>query len=162
MRPVETRWRTLWTSALALMLQVIPLPMWPAAVRPPPFAVLVLLAWSMVAPQLGGVGLGFALGLALDVWRGAVLGQHALATALIAYVTIRQRLIIRSKPVFEQTLLVAGLLLLWEIVVWAIDGWTGHSTTGWTRWLPVLTGSMLWPVASALFAVDGRSSRRGL
>jgi cell shape-determining protein MreD len=64
--------------------------------------------------------------------------------------------------VFEQTLLVAGLLLLWEIVVWAIDGWTGHSTTGWTRWLPVLTGSMLWPVASALFAVDGRSSRRGL
>jgi len=158
MRPVETRWRTLWTTALAFILQVIPLPMWLAAVRPA-FGVLVVLAWSMVVPQLGGVGLGFALGLALDVWRGAVLGQYALATALITYIAIRQHLIVRNKPVFEQTLFVAGLLLLWEVVVWAIDGWTGHATGGWTRWLPVLTGALLWPVASTLFAVNGRSRR---
>ena len=84
------------------------------------------------------------------MFKGAVIGQYALATSLIAYVTIRQHLMMRNKPVFEQTLFVVLMLFLWEIVIWAIDGWTGRSPARWLRWVPVFTGALLWPLLGPL------------
>jgi rod shape-determining protein MreD len=109
--------------------------------------------WSLNAPRAGGIALGFLTGLALDVFKGAVLGQYALATSLVAYVTIRQHLMMRNKPVFEQTLFVALMLLLWEIVVWAIDGWTGQNSIG-SRPLGARAG-----VGRALLAADHAGAR---
>jgi len=80
---------------------------------------------------------------------GAVLGQYALATSFIAYVSIRQHLLLRNKPVLQQTLFVAAMLLLWEIVIWAIDGWTGQASAGMGRWLHVLIGAACWPLIVA-------------
>jgi cell shape-determining protein MreD len=31
-----------------------------------------------------------------------------------------------------------------------IDGLTGHGFTKWVRWLPVLSGALLWPLVVAL------------
>lgn len=152
------RRRLLLTTLIAFVLQVVPLPVWVAAARPP-FAVLVVLFWSLIAPRIGGVGLGFLVGLALDVYRGVVFGQHALALAFVAYVAIRQHLIIRNKPMFEQTVFVALLLFAFEAITWAIDGFTGHATGGWLRWLPVLTGPLLWPLTAAWQASENRARR---
>lgn len=138
-----------WTSLAGLALQLLPLPALIAPARPA-FAVLAVVYWSMLAPRAGGIALGFACGLALDVFRGAVLGQYALATALVAYVTIRQHLLVRNKPVFEQALFVAAMLLAWEIVAWAIDGWTGQARGGWSRWLHVPIGALCWPLLAAV------------
>lgn len=101
-------------------------------------------------PRAGGIALGFFSGVAIDVFMGAVLGQYALATSLIAYLAIRQHLLVRNKPVFEQTLLVALALTIYEVVVWVIDGWSGHRMGGITRWLHVLTGAVVWPVVTAI------------
>ena len=35
-----------------------------------------------------------------------------------------------------------------EIEFWT-DGLTGHGYTGWLRWLPVLSGALLWPLVVA-------------
>jgi rod shape-determining protein MreD len=137
------------TSLLALVLNVVPLPSWLSVIRPA-FVVLAVIYWSLKAPRAGGITLGFLGGLAVDVFKGAVLGQYALATSLIAYVAIRQHLLIRNKPVFEQTLYVAVALFLWELVIWSIDGWTGGSPSGWLRWVPVITGALLWPLLGPL------------
>lgn len=131
----------------AFLLQVLPLPAWLAPLRPP-FLVLAVAWWSLAAPRLGGVGAGFFAGLALDVVRGAVLGQHALATALVAYVAERQHLLVRPKPVLEQSLFVLGLLVLWQAVVALIDLWTGHAGDGARGWVAVAVGALLWPVAA--------------
>jgi rod shape-determining protein MreD len=148
-RDFEPRAAMLLTSLLALVLNVIPLPSWLSVIRPA-FVVLAVIYWSLKAPRAGGITLGFLGGLAMDVFKGAVLGQYALATSLIAYVAIRQHLLVRNKPVFEQTLYVAVALFLWEVVIWAIDGWTGRSPAGWLRWVPVFTGALLWPLLGPL------------
>lgn len=141
------RLRLMLSLAVAFLLQVMPLPASLALLRPP-FLVLAVAWWSMAAPRLGGIGAGFAAGLALDVIRGAVLGQHALATALVAYVAVRQHLLVRHKPSLEQSLFVLGLLVLWQTVVGLIDLWTGQAGDGWRGWVPVAVGAVLWPVVA--------------
>lgn len=152
------RRRLVLTSLAAFVLQVVPLPWWLSIARPP-FAVIAVIFWSLIAPRIGGIGLGFLVGLALDIYRGVIFGQYALALSFVAYVAIRQHLIVRNKPMFEQTLFATALLVAFEALSLAIDGWTGNSTGGWTRWLPVLTGALLWPLTAAWQASENRARR---
>lgn len=137
------------TALVALALTVLPLPTWLAVLRPA-FLVLTVLYWSIAAPRAGGLGLGFACGLALDVFRGAVLGQHALALTTISYVAVREHQKIRSKPAFQQALIVFAALIVYEFIVFAIDGWSGHPLTSPLRWVHTVTGALIWPLTTAV------------
>lgn len=141
--------RLLLTVVVALVLSVLPLPTWLAAVRPA-FLVITVLYWSIAAPRMGGIALGFFSGLALDVFRGAVLGEHALALTAITYVVVREHQKIRLKPSFQQALIMLGALVAYEFILFAIDGWTGHPMTSPLRWIHTLTGALIWPVATAV------------
>ena len=141
----ESRTRTVLSTLAALALQALPLPATLAMLRPP-FAVLLVIFWSLYAPRLGGIALGFFVGLALDVLQGVVLGQHALATSMVAYVAVRQHLLVRTKPFLEQSLFVVALLAAWIAACWIIELFTGQSTGDWTRWLQAATGALLWPL----------------
>jgi rod shape-determining protein MreD len=149
----EPYWRIFFTVLLALFLSVVPVPSWFDATRPA-FLVLTVLYWSIAVPRAGGLRLGWVAGLALDIFQGSILGQHALALTLVTYIAVREHQKIRSKPVFQQSLIVLGLLLIYEFVVFAIDGWTGHVLFGPLRWLQILSGAILWPLAAGLL---GRS-----
>ena len=96
-----------------MVLTVVPLPTWLAIVRPA-FLVLAVLYWSIMIPRAGGVLLGFAGGLALDVFQGSLLGEHALALAFVTYLAIRLHLLMRAKPLFEQSLFVFAALMVYE------------------------------------------------
>jgi len=147
----ESRLRMLLTALVALVLTVLPLPPWLDVVRPV-FLVLMVLYWSVNAPRTGGLALGFFAGLALDVFQGPVLGEHALALALVTYMAAREHQRIRSKPAIQQAMFVLLALVLYELVLFMIDGWTGHAVTSWLRWVHTLTGALIWPPAAALFA----------
>ena len=71
---------------------------------------LTVLYWSVNAPRTGGIALGFFAGLALDVFQGPVLGEHALALALVTYIAVREHQRIRSKPAIQQALIVFAAL----------------------------------------------------
>jgi rod shape-determining protein MreD len=148
-RLAEPRGRMLITSFVALILSVLPLPGWLEIARPA-FLVLTVLYWSIAAPRAGGLALGFAAGLALDVFQGAVLGQHALALTVITYIAVREHQKIRSKPAFQQALIVFGALVVYEFIVFAIDGWSGHPVTSPVRWIHTVSGAILWPLATAV------------
>lgn len=152
-RVLEPRAGMLLTALTALFFTILPLPPWANVLRPP-FLVLAVLYWSIAAPRAGGIALGFLAGLSLDVFHGSVLGQHALALSVVTYITVREHQKIRSKPVFQQSLIVFGALMLYEFIVFAIDGWTSHPGPGAMRWVHTVTGAMVWPVANALL---GRS-----
>jgi rod shape-determining protein MreD len=141
------------TVLLALFLSVVTVPAWVDAARPA-FLVLTVLYWSIAVPRAWGLTLGWVAGLVLDIFQGSVLGEHALALSLVTYITVREHQKIRSKPVFQQSLIVMGLLFIYEFVVFAIDGWTGHVLYGPLRWLQVLTGALLWPLAAALLGMS--------
>ena len=52
----------------------------------PSFIGLVIIYWSIFAPHAGGIFAPWLAGLSLDVFKGEVLGQNALAMALVAYI----------------------------------------------------------------------------
>lgn len=154
----EGRGRLLVSAFVALVLTVLPLPPWLDVLRPA-FLVLAVLYWSVNAPRTGGIALGFFAGLALDVFQGPVLGEHALALALITYIVVREHQRIRSKPAIQQALIVFAALVVYEIVLFMIDGWTGHAVTTPLRWVHTLTGALIWPPAAAILAhAAGRRS----
>jgi rod shape-determining protein MreD len=137
------------SALVALILTVLPLPPWADVVRPA-FLVLTVIHWSVNAPRAGGLAIGFFAGLLLDVFQGPVLGQHALALSLITYIAVREHQRIRSKPAIQQALIVFAALILYEVVLFMIDGWTGNPVTSPLRWVHTVTGALIWPPAAAL------------
>jgi rod shape-determining protein MreD len=137
------------TALIALMLTVMPLPQM-LSVFWPNLLVLVVLYWSVMMPQAGGILIGFLGGLCLDVLTGTQLGQHALAFSLLCYLAIRLHLLVRAKPLFEQALFVLLALALYEGLLWVIDGFSSQSTGTWTRWVHIASGAAIWPVVAGL------------
>ena len=148
---VDSRGRLILSVLVALILTVLPLPPSLDVVRPA-FLVLTVLYWSVNAPRAGGLALGFFAGLLLDLFQGPVLGEHALALSLITYIAVREHQRIRSKPAIQQALIVFAALILYEVVLFMIDGWTGHPVTSPLRWVHTFTGALIWPPAAAILA----------
>ena len=148
---VDSRSRLLLGALVALVLTVLPLPSWLDVLRPA-FLVLTVLYWSVNAPRTGGIAFGFFAGLMLDVFQGPVLGEHALALSLITYIAVREHPRIRSKPPIQQALIVFAALIVYEIVLFTIDGWTGHPVTSPLRWVHTVTGALIWPPAVAILS----------
>lgn len=140
----EPRWAVFFTVLLALIVQVLPLPDWLSAVRPS-FVALVVVYWGIYAPHAGGIFAPWLAGLALDVFKGAVLGQNALAIALVAYIAMSLHQRLRNQPLFQQSLFVFAVLTLNEFVLLAIEGWSGNAITTPWRWIQPMVGAMLWP-----------------
>jgi len=141
--------RAILSSIVALIFTALPLPPPYDSFRPQ-LLVLVVFYWSIATPRAGGLTLGFAAGLALDIFQGPVIGQHALAMSLITYIAVREHQKIRSKPYFQQSLIALVILFLYEFVVFSIDGWSGHPITSPERWLHIATGAVIWPPLAAL------------
>jgi rod shape-determining protein MreD len=139
------------SALVALILTVLPLPPLLDALRPE-FLVLTVLFWSVYSPRTGGIAFGFFAGLLLDVFQGPVLGEHALALALITYMAVREHQRVRAKPAIQQAMFVLLALVLYEVVLFMIDGWTGHPVTSPLRWVHAITGALIWPPAAALLA----------
>ena len=148
---VDSRGRLLLTALVALVLTVLPLPPWLDVLRPA-FLVLAVLYWSVNAPRTGGIAFGFFAGLMLDVFQGPVLGEHALALAIVTYIAVREHQRIRSKPAIQQSLFVLMALVVYEVVLFMIDGWTGQPVVSPLRWVHTLTGALIWPAAAAILA----------
>jgi rod shape-determining protein MreD len=132
------------SALIALALAVLPLP---AALDPfrPDFLVLVVFYWSIESPRAGGLTLAFAAGIALDVVKGVVLGQHALAITLMAAWATHLRLRLRVFSVLSQCLTIFALLTGYQFVLFWIDGATGNPVTAFGRWLAPVIGALLWP-----------------
>jgi rod shape-determining protein MreD len=145
----EPRWAVTFTVLLALIVQALPLPTWLEPVRPS-FICLVVIYWGIFAPHAGGIFAPWLAGLALDVFKGEVLGQNALAVAMVAYIamTLHQRL--RNQTLVQQSLFVFAMLTLNEFVVWGIEGWSGNAVTTPWRWIQPMIGAMLWPFVALL------------
>jgi rod shape-determining protein MreD len=147
--PRFIRFRLYGFALAALMLSAIPLPHALDLLRPD-FLLLIVIWFALTAPRAGGLLFAWSAGLALDAFRGIVLGENALAFVAVAYLVHRFHLRVRMFPLAHQSLVVLSLLWLYQFLLFWIDGVTGHPVTDWARWLPVLTGTLLWPVLAGM------------
>ena len=130
------------TVLASWMLAVLPMPEWAVPFRPE-WSLMVLAYWGMAVPRRVSIGWFWLVGLALDVLLGTLLGQHALALALVGWVIGRLYLQIRVFPVWQQALVVVALVALYEFVLFWTDGISGARSH--PRWEPIITTALLWP-----------------
>lgn len=144
MRGHTKLWPVLLALLVALSLEVAPLPASLDILRPPWMA-LTLVFWSMQQPGRFGVGVAWAMGLVLDVLTGSVLGQHALMLALSSYLTITFYQRLRVFPIWQQTLAVTGIVSLYTLIGFWIDGVTSDLQGGVLRLTPIISALIVWP-----------------
>jgi rod shape-determining protein MreD len=151
-------WRVLVSVLVALMLTILPLPHWLEVLRPD-LVLLVVIYWSLTAPRFAGLTFAWLCGFGIDVIRGMVFGQHALAFLLVATLTHVYQLRMRIFPIWHQAFAVLLLLFLYQFTVFWIDGIIGEAVVTWMRWVPVLIGALLWPIVVAVLDTWNRRRR---
>jgi rod shape-determining protein MreD len=151
--------RVLVTAMLALILTVMPLPATIGWLRPD-WLLIMVIYWSLVTPRVAGLAFAWICGLLIDVTTGAVLGEHALAFLLVGFLTHRLQLRMRIFPIWQQASMVLMMLLLYQFLLFWIDGITGQAVTTWRRWMPAMIGAALWPVVIAVMDTLNRRTSR--
>jgi len=136
---------------VALMLSIVPLPAAVEAFRPD-WVALTLIYWAMTLPRSYSVGTAWVVGIVVDVAHGTLLGQHALALCFVIYVTVKFHLQLRVFPLSQMTATVFALLALYQFLLFWINGVAGLHTEAVTYWGPVVSGTLIWPLLSMLFA----------
>lgn len=129
---------------LALMLTALPLPAWAEPWRPA-WVTLVLVYWVLALPHRVGVGVGWVLGLLLDVMMGTLLGQHALSLALVAFLALRLHQRLRVLPAWQQGASIFLLVVLDRALSLWVTGIQGMPTEARAIWAPAVTSTVLWP-----------------
>lgn len=141
------------TLLVALVFNMLPLGR--SAVLPDLLA-LTLAFWSVHQPRRIGVGLSFFFGLLMDVHQGALLGQHALAYALLAFFAIALHRRLLWFPVLQQAMQVLPLFLAMHLVVVFVRMAAGDLFPGWQYFIAPVVEAALWPVATVLLLAPQR------
>jgi rod shape-determining protein MreD len=153
-----SRLRVTSTVIVALIVAVLPLPQ-PLDAARPDLLLLLVIYWALSAPRIAGLLFAWLCGLAIDVLKGILLGQHALAFLVVAYLTHKFQLRMRIYPLSQQTATVFMLLAVYQFIVFWLDGIIGQPVTTWMRWLPVISGAVLWPILVAVLDTWNRRNR---
>lgn len=138
-------WVIILSFALAMGLHILP---WSSEISLylPNWSLLALFYWCIATPQRVGVGVGWLLGLLMDVLMGTVLGQNALIYALAAYLSVQLYTRLRNFPLWQQSGIILLFLLLAQVLSLWISGLHGASPEKLDFWIPSLTGAAIWPV----------------
>jgi rod shape-determining protein MreD len=139
------------TIVAALILTAVPLPDRAEAFRPD-WVVLILIYWAMMLPRRWSVGSAWLIGIFVDVSQGTMLGQHALALAIVVYVTVRFHLLMRVFPMQQLTATVFALISLYQFLLFWINGVAGIHAAAVSYWAPVVTGTILWPLVTVMLS----------
>lgn len=141
----------LMTFAVAYILALMPLYENLRMFRPE-WVSLVLIYWCMTIPHRVGVFSGWLAGIILDVIYGALIGQYALALAIIAFLSYKLQNRLHLYPILQQSLIIMLLIALSQIIILWVKGVTGHAPGTVSYWLPSISSTLMWPVVYALLS----------
>lgn len=142
----ETRASNFWvffTFVVALGLRLVP---WPheMALASPDWVALNLMFWVLYSEGRVGVISAWLIGILTDAVTGHLLGQYGLAYAVMAYLLMRWSKPISFHPLPQQTLVLAGVLLVGHLLVlWTERIVPDGREMAWT-WISPLSGAILW------------------
>lgn len=150
------RLRPAWLLPLSVIAGVLAglLPL-PPSLQPlrPFWLALVVAYWVIEDPERLGLGFAFLVGVLADIGFGTLLGEHALRLVVIAFILQRFRARMRFFPLWQQALVIGGLLLNDRIVAAGIHVSLGIQPLPMMFWLASLTGMLLW--APVFMLLDG-------
>ena len=149
------------TIFFAMILEIIPfsevLPAEIGFLRPD-LVIMTLVYWTIALPHRAGVILAWVSGIMMDVLVGNFLGQFGCTFVIISYFVQKFYQRLRMFSVWQQAILVGGLVILHQglssIFEYIFD------VSSWSAWnlLSVLSSALIWPLVFLLL----RSFRRSL
>lgn len=142
----HVRHGTLWvvmSFVFAFILSMLPLPVFLNTVRPV-FVLMVLIYWVIALPHRYGIMTAFTIGLLLDVMTGKMLGLNALLMSIIAFICIKQYLVLRmfTRPMQAFFVLAVTGIALW-MQLW-IENAVHPVAIRPSYWVPALTSGLAW------------------
>lgn len=132
------------TLLVAIILALLPMPEWTAWLRPA-WVLMVLMYWAIMTPNRVGVGVAWAVGLLLDLLYGTLLGEHALAFTIVIYFVNRMHIRLRMFPLLQQGFCVFLFVLLYQLILYCVQGFIGQLPASQLYWLSSVTTLVLWP-----------------
>lgn len=137
-------WVIVLSIVVALLLTILPLPSWAKWTRPL-WCVLVVSYWALALEDKVSVGIAFIVGILLDILGGSLFGEHALLIALCVFIVIKLRWQIRFLPLWQQSVLIFILALIYQLGIFIIQGLIHQRSNAWLFWLPSITTAIFWP-----------------
>ncbi|OAI48843.1 hypothetical protein AYO45_00790 [Gammaproteobacteria bacterium SCGC AG-212-F23] len=129
---------------IALVLTLLPMPSWFGWLRPH-WILLVLIYWAMTQPYQVNVGTAWVVGIILDVLTGTLLGEHALGLTVITYFVVRFQSRLQMFPLLQQGLCVFLLVVLYQAILFSVQGFLGDAPKTMLYWLASITSVLIWP-----------------
>ena len=143
--------------AIAMFINFLP---WRDLRLVPDFVALVVVFWCVRQPRLVGLGVAWALGLITDAGNGVLLGQHALAYSLLAFLGIWLSRRILWFGAGLQALHVGAMLVAAQGVSLLVRLAAGNDFPGWPILVGPLAGAILWPFVTWLLLLPQRRPAR--
>ena len=148
-------WFIVFSLAVALLLNLLPLQGVTLLLRPD-FVALMVLYWSINQPQRVGMSVAFTMGLLMDVGDASIFGQHALAYSVMAFIGLLLHRRLRIFSLHKQAPQVGLLLLSAQLIMLLTGLLAGANFPGWDFFLASVSGALLWPLLPALVKMPQR------
>jgi rod shape-determining protein MreD len=138
---------------VALIFNLLPLGRHAAL---PDLLALALAFWAVHQPRRVGVGTAFFFGLLMDVHQGALLGQHALAYTLMAFLALALSRRLLWFTLAQQALQVLPLFVAMHVASAIVRLAAGDLFPGWDLLIAPLVEAVAWPVATLVLLAPQR------
>lgn len=132
------------TLVVALLLSIMPLPLWAQWGRPE-WVAMVLVYWVMALPERIGIGVAGITGLALDLVQGAPLGQNMFALGVLTYLVLILYQRLRMYSALQQSGVLFVLLGLNQLLCHWVQTLVGSPSPNLLFLLPALVSALIWP-----------------
>jgi len=129
---------------VAFVLTLLPMPGWTVWLRPQ-WVLMIVIYWAMISPERFNVGSAWVIGIFLDVLAGTLLGEHALALTVAAYLVARSHARLRMSPLLQQGFSILLLSLSYQFILFSIQGFLGELPNTWLYWSSSFMSMLLWP-----------------
>lgn len=144
------------TLVVALWVSIVPLPLWAQWGRPDLVAIVVLY-WIMALPERMGIVFGWTVGLVQDIVEGSVLGQHAFALAILAYLALILYQRLRMFTPVQQAWVIFVFTALNQLLCHWVQTLVGTVPFNLLFMVPAVISALLWPLVSVFLRVLRRS-----
>ncbi|MDR2014062.1 MAG: rod shape-determining protein MreD [Azoarcus sp.] len=140
LRPAKP-WFVYMSLFFALLLDYVPFGHHPGT---PNWAALVLAFWCIREPLYIGMGMGFFLGILVDIGKSTAMGEHALAFVVLAFIANGLARRIMWFPSLLQALHVLPMLLVAQALMASVRVFVGEDFPEWEFFLSSLVSAALW------------------
>lgn len=149
------------TLVIAFILSMLPMPNWMIWLQPA-WVLMVLIYWAMTIPYQVNLGTAWIMGILVDLFNGTLLGEHALAFTIVIYFVVRIQSRLRLYPMLQQGLSVFIFILMYQFILYCIQGFVGELPRSGLYWISSLSSMLLWPWLFILLRDNRRWIKAGV